>query len=120
MKKVWILEKWVSREDIEEFVKLYRNMLNENPDLDAVNTVADKYEADLADPNYNGYWNGYVGRVKYTEFCIDARNYIARHRNSNDKLRVVTAYINDNATTWVGYKNAVENEDVFKYLYATV
>lgn len=122
MKTVWVLERFVSVEETEASIVDLKEMLAEDTDNDtrqATQRAIAKLEARLAE---GGYWLGYVGRSNYKDWCWDAKDFIRRHRGTEfgkAPLRVVKAQIPDNSRTWVGYTNAVVNEGVLRYLYAT-
>lgn len=119
MKKVWILEKWVNRNDCEDTLNKFKELLTkeELKDNKTYSKVITRFSNYLADPEFKGYWVGYVGKSKYSDFCYEAADFIRRHKADNYKLRVVSAYIEDESTSWSGYKNPTENEGVLKYLY---
>lgn len=120
MKKVWILEKRVSRVDVENTIAQFNlafNFTKDETTREFITECINKQEAYLVDPNFTGYWEGFSGKSIYTQFCQEARHHIKQH--DNFKFRVVTAWINDDATSWLGYKNPTENSGVLKYLYAT-
>ena len=116
MKTVWVLERKVPVQETVDHIKELREW--NDPESDR---VAAKLEAELAE-NPDGYWLGYVGRSNYRDWCWDAKDFIRRHKGTEfgkAPLRVVKAQIPDNSRTWVGYTNAVVNEGVLRYLYAT-
>lgn len=121
MKKVWVLEKWIDRKRIEdmynEYVELFNDEKSNRISDEDKTKVLTKLKERLSDPNMNGYWLGYEGKSNYKDFCSVASDFIRRHKNENYKLRVVSAYIDDDAEYWVGYKNPTENEGVLRYLF---
>jgi len=118
MKKVWILEKWINRNDCEDTLNRFKEMFaTELANDETCSKTITRLSNYLADPEFKGYWFGYEGKSKYSDFCDVAVDFIRRHKADNYKLRVVSAYIEDDAKYWAGYKNPTENEGVLKYLY---
>lgn len=122
MKKVWILEKFASTEDM---IKSYNDTKaiidDENNGLTEDQIVLYKehlvrYE-NLMNENPNGHWYGFEGKVIYRQFCDVAKAAI--RRNPEGKFRVVEAEIEDNAKYWNGYKMTKVNDGVLRYLMAT-
>ena len=120
MKKVWVLEKFESREDMENLLAQTKDMLNFfASDTDGaktceqmVGTLEKKMES-----NPDGYWYGFEGKIVYKQFVECAKAAI--RRNPDAKFRVVEGLIEDNATMWPGYKIAEVNDRVLRYLMAT-
>lgn len=123
MKTVWVLERFVGTEETKASIAELKEMLAEDMEADtrqATQHAIAKLQARLQE---GGYWLGYVGRSNYRDWCWDAKDFIRRHKGTEfgkAPLRVVKAQIPDNSRTWVGYTNAVVNEGVLKYLYATL
>lgn len=123
MKKVWILEKFASAEemaksqaDMEAMLEAVKADNKGEIDVHSVEMSVAKYkEVVLANPN--GRWYGFEGKIKYSEFCYTAKAAI--RRNPEGKFRVVEAEIEDDAKYWIGYKNAKVNDCVYRYLMAT-
>lgn len=119
MKKVWVLERWLDRNFVEKRYNEYVELFSKDTtvkDEDKIK-VLDSFASRLATPNFEGYWCGYEGKSNYKDFCSVAADFIRRHKNEKYKLRVVSAYIDDDARSWVGYKNPTENEGVLRYLF---
>ena len=123
MKKVWVLEKFTSREEMikncEEQKAMIEQAKAEGKDENEIAFLEDfavKYEKVLND-NPNGRWYGFEGKVIYRQFCDVAKAAI--RRNPGGKFRVVEGEIEDDAKYWVGYKFIKVNEGVLKYLMAT-
>lgn len=118
MKKVWILEKFVSVEEMNESLKGLKELqpTNEN-EREALKEAIAAYEKRIQE-SPKGYWCGYAGRTNYNDFCREARRTMNNLKGS--KFRVVKAEIGDVAHQWLGYVNPVENEGVLRYLYATL
>lgn len=121
MKNVWVLERFVSAEEVQQSITELRGFLK------VVEDAKDREELERLIATYEkhteGHWLGYVGRTNYNQWCWDAKDFIRRHKGTDfgkAPLRVVKAQIEDNATTWLGYTNAVVNEGVMRYLWATV
>lgn len=124
MKKVWILEKFASH---EEMVKSHEEMkaavemakAGGNYDEQAISSI----EAGLAayekvmNENPDGRWYGFEGKIIYRQFCDVAKAAI--RRNPEGKFRVIEAEIADDAQYWTGYKMVKENDGVYRYLMAT-
>ena len=120
MKKVWILEKFETTERVRKQVDEYREWAKQehltSEQVALLNSAIAKQEARLQE-NPEGYWYGFEGKVIYKQFCDCAKAAI--RRNADGQFRVVEAQIDDNANTWVGYKNAQVNDGVLRYLMAT-
>lgn len=111
MKSVWILEKWVSAEDMQASLKGLESVFG-SEDL-SVTAYREKIET-----NPEGMWSGWEGKSDYKQFCKVAKDALRRSKKG-DKFRVVKAEIEDSAEYWTGYENPVENVGVMKYLWAT-
>ena len=124
MKKVWILEKFASREEMvkrcEEnkmMVEMAKASGNYTADqIASLEEFAADYEKVLKN-NPNGRWYGFEGKIIYRQFCDVAKAAI--RRNPDGKFRVVEGEINDDAKYWAGYKLVKVNEGVYRYLMAT-
>lgn len=123
MKKVWILEKFASAEEMAKSLKEMVAMLeavkaNNNGDIDiaSVEMTVAKYEETVR-ANPDGRWYGFEGKIKYSDFCYTAKAAI--RRNPDGKFRVVEGEIEDEAKYWVGYKTTKVNDGVLRYLMAT-
>lgn len=118
MKKIWILEKF---ETVEEMAKSYEEMTKSleerNIEKDKVESFKEKYKK-LLEENPNGIWCGFEGKTNYHQFCEIAKHAI--RRNPKGKFRVVEGIIDDNSKYWIEYEFVKENEKVFKYLMATL
>lgn len=130
MKKVWIMEKFISAEvmqkEIEDMEKIlsnvdtmYANEADRQNAIDAAVKVRATIKEKLND-NPDGYWCGWEGKSDYRTFCRRAQEDMRYEHNRGERFRVGTAEINDNADTWLGYKNFTENDKVLRYLYATL
>ena len=125
MKKVWILEKFASREEMlksqaENRVTLEMIKTSDNYAEDQIKDF-EEYVADydkVVENNPNGRWYGFEGKTNYKQFCDRAKTAI-RH-NPDGIFRVVEGEIPDNSNVWIGYRFIKENEDVMRYLMATL
>ena len=122
MKKVWILERFVTTEELKDYVVMAESYVEkcEKDHPDRVNDAKNLLESSkqTLENNPNGQWIGMEGKSIYRIFCRVAKDCI---RNAPKYLyRVVTAEIPDDAKYWIGYKNPIVNEGVLKYLKATV
>ena len=123
MKKVWILEKFQTRAEMDEELKGYEEMLesakkeNDNEEVLMMEKVVAKLKTRMEE-NPDGYWSGWEGKTIYKQFCEVAKDAIRRAKK-DDKFRVVEGEIADNAKYWPGYKFVKENEGVLRYLMAT-
>lgn len=124
MKKVWILEKFASREEMLKHQEENRVMVEMAKSSDkytaeqisSLEDFAASYDK-VVENNPDGRWYGFEGRIIYRQFCDCAKAAI-RH-NPDGKFRVVEAEISDEATMWPGYKFVKVNDGVLKYLMAT-
>lgn len=121
MKKVWILEKWITPEERMKSIEEVRGLLRILKTEEERNRVSARIEEMLSElrENPEGVWNGWEGKTNYRQFCQVAKECLRRYEKKPDKFRVVSAQIEDGATQWLGYENPVENEGVLRYLYAT-
>lgn len=119
MKKVWILEKFISREECEKMIEEFSNILNTADNK----IIAEDYEKVLhnlnkkIEDNPDGYWSGFEGKSNYKDFCFTARQAI--RRQPTFKFRVIEAEIPDDANYWIGYNINKVNDGVYRYLMAT-
>ncbi len=127
MKKVWILEKFETHEEMKQMTERLASMVEYAKSIDdgsehaaktieATQDVFDNHMQMMLN-NPDGRWYGFEGKVKYNEFCYTAK--AALLRNPKGKFRVVEAEIEDDAKYWLGYKFVKENEGVLRYLMAT-
>ena len=121
MKKVWILEKFNTPEDLAKDIvvmeEYLQNSLKDSPKyVSTCDDLVAKAKKRLEE-HPEGLWSGVEGKTIYDQFCIVAKAAIKRSPEAN--YRVVQAQINDDAQYWVGYTDGVVNEGVLKYLLAT-
>ena len=123
MKKVWILEKFYTHEEMVQNFEEMKAMVEEQKkdetepaDRDKLDRFIEKFRIRIEE-NPNGRWGGFEGKSIYYQFCDVAKAAI--RRNPNAKFRVVEGEIPDDAKFWTGYKFVKENEGVLRYLMAT-
>ena len=124
MKKVWILEKFASREEMLKHQAENRAMVemakaNDKYTAEQISSLEDfaaSYDK-VVENNPNGRWYGFEGKIIYRQFCDCAKDAI--RRNPEGKFRVVEGEIPDDSKMWIGYKFIKENEGVLRYLMAT-
>lgn len=120
MKKVWILEKFESREDMENLLAKTKDMLNffagDTEGANVCKQMISTLESKMAS-NPDGYWAGFEGKIVYRQFVNRAKEAIAR--NPGAKFRVVEGLIDDDAKSWCGYETVEVNDRVLRYLMAT-
>lgn len=121
MKKVWILEKFETYEEMVKHHADYEEWLedakvNDTNMVAHLETLIEKHK-ELMKNNPNGRWYGFDGKTIYHQFCDYARTSL--RCNPHGKFRVVEGEIEDDATNWIGYKMVKENEGVLRYLMAT-
>lgn len=123
MKRVWVLEKYQTVEDmnrtLEQFIEMYESFKvdgTEEQILKAGKLI--EMQRDKMAENTSGYWYGCEGKSVYKQFCEVAK-YAIRRADKDAKFRVVEGEIEDDAKYWVGYKFVKENEGVLRYLMAT-
>ena len=120
--KVWILEKFVTREAMVQNLADYEGYFEEAKKQDNEQAIKDfdnliqKYKAKV-EANPDGEWIGFEGNSSYRQFCECAKGAI--RRNNDAKFRVVEAEIPSSAKMWLGYKFVKVNEGVLNYLLAT-
>lgn len=123
MTKVWILEKYITVEDMNKTLaqntELYESV-KENGTEEQIAMVEDIIQKwnDKMEANPNGYWSGWEGKSVYRQFCEVAKAAIKR-ADKGTQFRVVEGEVQDDAKYWCGYKFVRENEGVLKYLMAT-
>lgn len=117
MKKVWILEKFASRKEMEKSMADIKNFLeNANgKEQEIGKQVMEAYEKSFKE-NPDGRWFGFEGKTNYNQFISVALGSI--RRNPDGKFRVIEAEIPDDVTTWIGYKFVKENDGVLQFLMA--
>lgn len=124
MKKVWILEKFASHEEMvknSEEMKMMVEMAKKNGTMKPEEITA--FEIALANrekkvnENPNGRWYGFEGKIIYRQFCDVAKAAI--RRNPDGKFRVIEAEIGDDDKYWTNYKMTKVNDGVLRYLMAT-
>ena len=124
MKKVWILEKFETTDEMAkryaEFKAMVENTKNNNEVTEEQIAKLEQAVANykkLVDENPDGRWYGFEGKVIYSQFCDVAKAAI--RRNPEGKFRVVEGEIEDDAKYWIGYKMVKVNDGVLRYLMAT-
>lgn len=123
MKRVWVLEKYQTVEDmnrsLEQFIEMYESFKVDGTEEQILNAgKLIEMQRDKMAENPNGYWYGLEGKSVYKQFCEVAKCAI-RRADKDAKFRVVEGEIEDDAKYWVGYKFIKENEGVLRYLMAT-
>ena len=123
MKKVWILEKFATHEEMVKQFEEYKAMVEMEKskganaeDIALLEKFIANYEK-MIENNPNGRRHGFEGKSIYRQFCDYAKAAI--RRNPDGKFRVIEGEIDDNATKWIGYRMVKENEGVLRYLMAT-
>lgn len=125
MKKVWILEMFYTREDLERDLQTLqefyeKEMAKADRDIKIVNAcnamiLCTKRQIEK---NPDGVWGGIEGKTNYVQFCDVAKDALRRAKEGAS-YRVVQAQIPDTATQWMGYQKPVVNDGVYRYLMAT-
>ena len=124
MKKVWILERFITREEMEKSYEDILSLKNDSDDEKTIETcekIAASYKENM-DENPNGYWSGHVGKSSYKAFCSEAYESLRYWKGKNKKFRVVEGKIEDTDKSWVRYKYYTKkvNDGVLRYLFATM
>lgn len=123
MKKVWILEKFETAEEMTKHYTEFKMMVETAKNGEMTDEQIAQLEQSVAaykkvvDENPDGRWYGFEGKSIYRQFCDVAKAAI--RRNPEGKFRVVEGEIEDNAKYWVGYKMTKVNDGVYRYLMAT-
>lgn len=123
MKKIWILEKLVDRDEMRKSYDDMKALLEEfkKEGVDEIKIKNSEMflleKKKEIDENPNGVWYGFEGKTIYRQFCDDARDAI--RRNPGCKFRVVEAKIPDDSKYWLDYEPTRVNEGVLRYLMAT-
>ena len=118
MKKVWVLERFIAPEEMQQHLAQYREEYVSLNDVDdkvkeAFWSFLISYEKTVAE-NPDGYWLGFEGKSVYKAFCQVAINEI--RRVPNGVFRVIEGEIADDAHYWPGYKLVKVNDGVLRYL----
>ena len=123
MKKVWILEKFASHEEMvkhcegnKAMVEMAKNNGMSAEEIASLEEFAASYEK-VMNENPEGLWYGFEGKVIYRQFCDVAKEAI--RRNPEGKFRVVEGEIPEDSKYWTCYKLVKVNEGVLRYLMAT-
>lgn len=122
MKKVWILEGFVSREHMEKELGGIVEMISKaktKEEVDAVLEMEGMYKK-VIEKNPEGHWTAWQGKTNYKQFCDCAKETLRNMRKEKMQWRVIEGAIEDEASTWVGYKIVKENNGVMRYLWATL
>lgn len=123
MKKVWILEKFETAEEMAKHYAEFKAMVESAKNGEMTDEQIAQLEQSVTaykkvvDENPDGRWYGFEGKSIYRQFCDVAKAAI--RRNPEGKFRVVEGEIEDNAKYWVGYKMTKVNDGVYRYLMAT-
>lgn len=119
MKTVWVLERFTSIEELNNYLNEYTELAkNADPSMnkESIDAVIDVFRKLVRDYP-NGRWQGFEGKTSYREFCYRAKEAIRNHPTY--KFRVVKAKIPDDARYWNGYTDYEVNDGVYRYLMAT-
>ena len=123
MKKVWILEKFASHEEMvkqceenKAMVEMAKNNGASTEEIASLEKFVANYEK-MVNENPEGRWYGFEGKSIYRQFCDVAK--AALRRNPEGKFRVVEGEIPEDSKYWIGYKLVKVNEGVLRYLMAT-
>ena len=125
MKRVWILERFVGRDEMIKAHDFMKTMLDNMKDSSAIDDESVKmfeqsvvnFEKMMSD-NPDGYWKGVEGKETNVEFHFVAKATL--RKNQADKFRVIEAAIPDDAKFWVGYKPIRENKVFLQYVRAEI
>ena len=123
MKKVWVLEKFVTIDERERHLHELKAMALNNDLTEDQKELAWKMvqaEQKRIEDFPQGEWVGWEGKSNYRQFCEVAQDCLRRYKGRNDQFRVVSAEVEDGAKYWTGYVNPVENKGVLRYLYVTL
>ena len=121
MKKVWVLERFSTADELRAGVESAKEYVKKCEDQfpEHLKSAEDRltYAIETCHNNPEGFWVGWEGKTDYKVFCRVAKDALRRDRKAS--YRVVSAELKDDAKTWLGYVNSVVNEGVMRYLYAT-
>lgn len=119
--KVFILEEFLSKEELEKRLEDSKAILDACATLtdlncDIVLTLNENvtYNRKMVTENPNGVWRGFAGKYDGQAFLEIALEHIKRSKTGT--YRVVVGEIENNAWTWLGYKNPVISETLTKEL----
>lgn len=122
-KKIWILERFYSREEDKKTLLQFEEMRdkfigsNDEEMIEVFNRTIDNFN-DILLKYPDGHWVGFEGKIKYKEFCSCAKAAI--RRNPGVTFRVVKAEVPADSKYWNNYTNIEVNEGVLRYLMATL
>lgn len=121
MKKVWILERFFTPDDLKQQIAFSEAYVQKCEKDYPEHVMAAKEMLESARRVYRnnpeGHWVGMEGKSVYSIFCRVAKQSL--RITPDAKYRVVTAEIADDAKYWLGYVNPIVNEGVLRYLRAT-
>lgn len=122
MKKVWILERFITREEMEESLQDIINMREASEDVKLQSTYEEwvKSYVKKMEDHPEGYWLGSVGKSVYKDFCWEAKESLRYWKGRNKDFRVVEGEIKDSDKYWTNYIPVKINTGVMKYLLATL
>lgn len=124
MTKVWVLEKYITVEEMNKHLAMSIELLETTKEKDgseeAITLCEDmiRKQEEKIKKNPNGYWLGWEGKSIYKQFCNVAKAAINRAEKGT-QFRVVEGEIKDDAKYWLGYKIVKVNDGVLRYLMAT-
>jgi len=124
MKKIWVLEERSSVDELKkqlfDFFDFVDSLSEEaRATYNPANAMMDLEER--IEDNPQGIFQGRLGRENYKAFCNDVKEYILLNCISRRAdIRIYTAEIEDDATTWKDYKRVERKEGVEKFIFATL
>ena len=122
MKKVWILERFITKEEMSESLQDIINMRDTAEDVKLQSTYEEwvKSYVKKMEDHPEGYWLGSVGKSAYKDFCWEAKESLRYWKGKNKNFRVVEGEIKDTDKYWTNYTPVKINSGVMKYLFATL
>lgn len=123
MKKIWILERYLTGEEVKRADATVRNMLKEaetlptGTDLAIILQRLTEHIPGL-DDSVNGCWVSELARGGLNSFRMDARYILTV--NKGHKFRVIEAETPDEAVYGFSYIAKTERPDIYEQIVATL
>lgn len=127
MKKVYVLEMKRDAGYFEMQKESFNNFWDNAPEdmklkhRGAIDTVNEEFNSKIKQCNKHGcLWEGVIGRYTEAQLLEDGyERYAAENKLYPSLFCVVEAEVEDDATTWVGYKNGHLVKDVSARIIAS-
>ena len=104
MKKVWVLEKWATREEriqtLEDVLALCDKVEETvgKEDTDKAREIYRNMLEKVSNPSFEGEWIGWIGKSVYKHFCQDAIESMKFNKKYLNKAKVPIIKIKTTST----------------------